>query len=203
MSVEDQPPSDGADMTAQTSDEAASFPSEKQFWKVPSPYGAPAAIETLSTIAAPLLGGFSITLAGVVMQASERFRFYSIALLLLVIAAVLLLTSVQCGFWARHYYMRPEEAITWWPDYESNLQRQKMLLSEQHKSYALFTRWSRRARHTYSFGIVVFLLGIMVTLIPVGTGWQSQVQWGAVFVAALAAVGELTWLTSASRRMPK
>ena len=201
MSLEDPPERDRPDMTAPTPAKTMSSASEGLFWKVPSPCGAPAAVETLSTIAAPLLAGFSITLAGVIIQASERFRFPGIALLLLVIAGVLLLSCVQCGFWARHYYMRPGDAIEWWPDYESNLHRRKMLVNEQRQSYARYKRWSKLARHTYSFGIVVFLLGIMVTLIPTGAGWQSKVQWGAVSVAALAAAGELIWLMSASRQM--
>ncbi len=172
-------------------------------WSVPSPYGAPAAVETLSTIAAPLLAGFSITLAGVIMQASERFRYSSIALLLLTISAILLLLCVQCGFWARHYYTRPEEASAWWPDYEESTERRRMLFEEQHRSYPLFRLWSARARRTYSFGIVVLLLGIMVSLMPTGAGWQTQVRWGAVIVVGLAALGELLWLASASQRTGK
>jgi hypothetical protein len=113
------------------------------------------------------------------MQASERFRFSSIALLLLTISTILLLLCVQCGFWARHHYTRPEEATAWWPDYEESAQRRRMLVEEQQRSYALFRRWSAWARRAYSFGVVVLLLGIM------------------------AALGELLWLASASQRTGK
>lgn len=138
-----------------------------------------------------------------IMQASERFRFSSITLLLLTISTVLLLLCVQCGFWARHHYMRPEEAAAWWPDYEDNVERRQMVFEEQKRSYVLFRHWSTRARRTYSFGIVVLFLGIMVALIPTGVGWQAQVRWGAVIVVGLAALGEVLWLASASRKIRK
>lgn len=201
MSLEAESSRDRAAATPGISLETAASPLEAHSWSVPSPYGAPAAVDSLSTIAAPLLGGFSITLAGVVIQASERFRFSSIALLLLTVAVVLLLLCVQCGFWARHYYTKPEEAIAWWPDYEANAERQQMLFTEQRRSYVLFKRWAARARRTYSFGIVALFLGIMMTLIPEGAGWQSRVRWGAVVVMGLAAAGELLWLASTSPRI--
>jgi hypothetical protein len=99
MKLEGESSPDRAEATPDISLETAASPLEPRSWSVPSPYGAPAAVDSLSTIAAPLLGGFSITLVGVVVQASEKFRFSSIALLLLTVAAVLLLLCVQCGFW--------------------------------------------------------------------------------------------------------
>jgi hypothetical protein len=201
MKLEGESSPDRAEATPDISLETAASPLEPRSWSVPSPYGAPAAVDSLSTIAAPLLGGFSITLVGVVVQASEKFRFSSIALLLLTVAAVLLLLCVQCGFWARHYYTRPDEATAWWPDYEGSAERQQMLFIEQRRSYLLFKRWSARARRAYSSGIVALFLGIMVTLVPDGVGWQSRVRWAAVVVMGLAAVGELLWLASMSRRM--
>ena len=168
---------------------------------VPSPYGAPAAVETLSTVAAPLLGGFSITLAGVVLQASDRFRYPGVALLLLAMAGALLLLCVQCGFWARHHYTTPEEASAWWPDYANSAARQQMVFLEQARSYVIFRRWSGRARRSYRYGIVTLLLGFMVTLMPRGAGFQETAQWAAVWVVGLAVAGELLWMASASPRL--
>jgi hypothetical protein len=101
--------------------ELASRPRES--WHVPSPYGAPAAVESLSTVAAPLLPGFSISVVCVILPGREQMRLFGLALLLLSIAAVLMLFCVQCGFWARHYYATPTEATQWWIDYESNIER--------------------------------------------------------------------------------
>jgi hypothetical protein len=168
---------------------------------VPSPYGAPAAAETLSTIAAPLLGGFSVALAGVVMQADEAFRFPGVALLLLSIATVLLLLCVQCGFWARHHFATPDQMIAWWRDYEASPQRQRMVVLEQRRSYDLYKRWAGRARRAYRYGILAFMAGIMVTLVPEGTGWQPRIRWAAVAVMGAAVVAEVLWMASASPRL--
>ena len=67
---------------------------------VPEHYGDPAALDALSSVAAPLLAGGTLALLGVVVQQPSSLRWPGLALLLLVVAAVMLVTAVQCGFWA-------------------------------------------------------------------------------------------------------
>lgn len=73
-------------------------------------------MELTTSIAAPLLAGFSITLVGVVAQASEHFRFPGTCVMFLALSAVLLLVCVQCGFWARQYLTTPSETKNWYDD---------------------------------------------------------------------------------------
>lgn len=162
-------------------------------WTVPSPYGAPLAVQSLSTVAAPLLAGFSVTLAGVVMQATDKFRWPGLGLLLLAVAAVLLLFCVQCGFWARHELAFPEEVVQWWPDFRSSPDRRSRVAEEQRRRYQSYRQWADSARRAYNCAIVALLAGVAVTLIPVENGWDSVMRWCAAGVFGLAALGEIIW----------
>src|SRR5215471_10850919 len=68
-----------------------------------SSHGPARALESLSGIAAPLLAAASVTVIGVIVQQPSSLAWPSLALALLVLAAIALITSVQCGFWARHH----------------------------------------------------------------------------------------------------
>ena len=75
-----------------------SSPSFSHGWAVPAPSGAPAAVQSLSGVAAPLLAGFSVTMAMLVLQGSERLRYPEATLMLSALAVILMLTCLQCGF---------------------------------------------------------------------------------------------------------
>lgn len=170
-------------------------------WKVPSPYGAPDAVSSLSTVAAPLLAGFCITLEGVIMTAANEFRLAGLALLLLSSATVLLITCVQSGFWARHYFAAPDEIVRWWPDYEASEQRQQMVIAEQRDSYGTYLRWAARARRTYAVGIIALLFGIAAILVPEGRGATAFLRWMSALIVTLSALAEIVWwIRSKSRR---
>ncbi len=166
-------------------------------WAIPYPYGAASATDAMSTIAAPLLAGFSVTLSGVILQASSQFALPSVALLLLALSTALLLFCVQCGFWARNYFVLPTEAREWYDDYGSP-DRRSSVQQTQARLYSVYRIWARRARASYSYAIVALLLGFAISLVPLGTSdWQAIPQWAAVCVIALAAVVEFAWLMSA------
>jgi uncharacterized membrane protein YdbT with pleckstrin-like domain len=67
----------------------------------PSPYGAPAAIEMMGSVAAPLLAGFSLTLLILVITNSDAFRWPGLVLVAFAVSAVTLISVVQFTFWAR------------------------------------------------------------------------------------------------------
>jgi|tagenome__1003787_1003787.scaffolds.fasta_scaffold20702419_1 hypothetical protein len=169
-------------------------------WEVPAPYGAPFAIQSLSTVAAPLLAGFSVTLSGVILQAAGQFRWPGLTLLLLAIATVMLLFCVQCGFWARHEFVLPEEARQWWGDFASSPSRRDRVAEEQRRRYRSYRRWARSARVSYDSAIVALLAGMSVALAPVGGGGEAVLRWMAALAFLLAAAGEVVWAVSASRR---
>ena len=200
MTAQPEEANEGPHNSLSGQDRRTQLPHRKTGWTVPTPYGAPAATESLSTIAAPLLGGFSVAVASLVISASDKFRLFSISLLLLAVAFVLLVLCVQCGFWSRYYFVKPDEDVAWWPDYDSNVDRQAMVHSEQQEWYVLYRIWAARSRKTYSLGIVAFLLGLSMALVPSGTGWQAVVQWITVGIVGLAAIGEAIWVFASSKK---
>lgn len=72
-------------------------------WMPPSPYGAPAAIEMMGSVAAPLLAGFSLTLLILVITNPDAFRWPGLVLVAFAVSAVTLISVVQFTFWARSY----------------------------------------------------------------------------------------------------
>lgn len=169
-------------------------------WAKPSPFGAPNAVASLSGTAAPLLAGFSVTMATLVLQAPEKFRFAGATLLLLTSAIILLLTCVQCGFWARHYFASPDEAAPWFPDYESNLERREKVQEEQRGNYGSYRLWSNLARLTYAMGIVCVYSALAASIAPTDDSHDFRFKSAATLLLVLAAVGEIAWSLMAWRR---
>src|SRR4051794_3488923 len=84
-------------------------------------YGSVGAIESMSSVASPLLAGGAIALAGVVIQQADALLFPGITLTGLTIAAVTLILAVQFGFWARQFAVTPNEIAQWYPTMPADL----------------------------------------------------------------------------------
>jgi hypothetical protein len=171
--------------------------SEQKFpmntWPTPSPLGVAGAIETLSTIAAPLLAGFSFTLLVLVIQSPEKLRWPDVAAFGLTITGVLMITAVQCGFWARLYSAKPSEAIEWHPDFPTPEGR-KAVREDMWRHAQRFKTWSRRARVAYNSGIVVLFLAVSALLVPKTSFNKIPVmRWLVIVVPLLGATIELGW----------
>lgn len=179
-------------------------------WWRPTYLGSPSAVESMSTIAAPLLAGFSITLIGVLSQAPEKFRLLGPALVALTLAAALFIMSVQCGFWARQYLWSPGEAQAWHPagTEDPGHAGQAELVRAQRRAALGYQGWSRRAKTFYSHGLFALLFGLAAALVPHGgTASGSEHapwRWTAAGIAALVLLFEIFWVYGWrwSRRLP-
>lgn len=169
-------------------------------WAKPAPFGAPAAVQSLSGTAAPLLAGFCLTVLTLVLQGPGQFRYPGAMLLLLTSAIVLLLTCVQCGFWARQYFAAPDEAASWFPDFESSPERRDRVQEEQRSYYAAYLFWANLARLTYAMGIVAVYSALAASLVPTTDSPGSRLRVVAALVFTLAAVAEVAWTGYAWRR---
>jgi serine/threonine protein kinase len=130
---------------------------------------------TMSDIAAPLLTLAAITVISIILQGPGSLAQPSVALILLVIAAGALITSVQCGFYAKLYARTPAE-----PDHDTSAYDE-----------ARANVWVNRARRTYSLGIVLLWAGIAVALLPRD---GSPVRLAATAVAGAMALLEVAWI---------
>jgi hypothetical protein len=166
------------------------------FWVTPILYGEAEALNSMGTIAAPLLAGFS--LAAVVLTVTIKpsdARWPDAALLLFMLAAVVFVTSVQAMFWARQYQANPSEILAWWPDAERS-ERLERLRDEQKWHAAGFRMWANRARAAYGVGLLCLLAALTILAVPPEShGQGSALRWVAVAVGGAAFIAESIWIT--------
>lgn len=164
-------------------------------WRVPTPYGYPAAVSAAGSVAAPLLAGFAIALIGIVLQVGNNTRAPGLTLALLGAAVVALLASVQCAFLARLYDINPTELAAWWPDHAEPA-RAEQLVKEQAYHSAMHRTWSAYFRRSYNLGVLLLLAAIGVMLMPPGSSHHETERWVACGLVALGFCGELAWLVA-------
>jgi hypothetical protein len=170
-------------------------PPEDVEWEMPGPLGRPESIQTAGGVAAPLLAGFSLTIATVLLpsisDAKRTFgRWGDLTLGLLLAAAILLVMAVQCAMTARGFQVTPDELLTWWgrpagPPSAAMLANQKEH-ARKNKRWASHTRW------TYNLGILLLLAALPLTILPPG-----DIPTGRWVVASVAAAGflvEVVWV---------
>lgn len=159
-------------------------------WDAPFPYGFPAAIDSMGSVAAPLLAGFAVTVATLILTNPDVPRWPNPTLALLLVAAFLLGASVQFTFRARLFAVTPADIEVWWP--EPDEWQVRRMRQEQRYHRARYRVWSHRGRVAYNAGIVSFLVGITCTLIP--HGQVSDGRLAVIALAALAAAAEAVWV---------
>jgi hypothetical protein len=166
-------------------------------WQKPAPLGTGQAMDTATSVAAPLLAGFSVATIGVIASNSDKFRWPGVSLLALTAAAVFLVASLQFGFHARQHLYSPADVSDWWPNEDRTAARDGRLQREQHEDFRRWRWWVKWARRTYDAGIVTLAVGVAAALVPrSGSGFQEGCQWAAAGVAAAGAVGEAVWIAT-------
>jgi len=128
----------------------------------------------MSAIAAPLLAGFSLTLAGAIASSSQSFRWPGIDLVPLVLAIVLFVACIQFGFHARMHLYSAADVRDWRPDVfewiaarpQASQPFSDALKAQQADDYQRWNRWETRARLAYNLAIVVLAAGVALTMAP-------------------------------------
>jgi len=128
-------------------------------------------VNSVGTVALPLLAGFSITAVVVVSEDPTNFRWPGATTLVLAFAAVVLIVAVQCSYHA-HVYLSKHD-----PDHKKGV------------------TWAKRTRGFYDAGLLALILGLALIVAPHGAiGIQGAFRWIAVALAVLAFIGEVIWL---------
>lgn len=199
-------------------------------------------IEVAGTTAAPLLAGFSFTLLVLVLptidarrtttvvagravsSGSEAFsRYPTQAALLLLLAGLLLIASVQAALAVKRHGLTPGELAEWFPEHvrpqppASDDERTRlkwdlpglpaMQVSErwyaglvrryQRQETAKALWWATVTRYAYHLGILALLAGLALLVVPPageGGGWR----WALFAVAAAGVAGEALWIVAVS-----
>jgi hypothetical protein len=170
-------------------------------WRKPAPLGYGNAIDSVGSVASPLLAGFSLASVIVVSDDAEKFRWPGAVILALAIAAAALITAVQCAYNARQYLWSSEEVRQWWPDMEEGSDRERLLRAEQSEGFRRWGSWARWTRISYDCGILALLAGLAFALPPEhGTGTQDSLRWAASGVVFVVCASEAFWIVAVAWR---
>ena len=164
-------------------------------WRKPAPLSYGNAIDSVGSVASPLLAGFSLASVIVVAEDADHFRWPGAVALALGIAAVVLIGTVQCAFNARQYLWSASEVSDWWPEMEEDPKREEQLSAEQRLFFDRWKTWANWTRITYAYGIVALLAGLALALPPQhGSGIQNTLRWAACGIVFAACGGEVGWI---------
>jgi hypothetical protein len=184
--VADDPAATPATTRATTSNERLTH------WPVPGYYGSAEAVQMMGTVAAPLLAGFAITLATLVVTSASAVRWPGATMVVAALAAVMLLGSVQLTFWARQAVVTPSDMREWWDDADTVAGRGARV--REMRGFATVQHWyAGGARNLYDLGVVLLLAALALVLAPPSDARQAALRWLAVGVAGLAVLLEIGW----------
>jgi hypothetical protein len=205
------------------------------------------AIETAGTVAAPLLAGFSLTLLVLIVptfaeksttvrsgtsrmtSTSDAFSALpEVGAVLLLLAGLLLIASVQAAITARYHGHAPADLEQWYPEYFPEAAQGAVdppaavaalsgwdvegwpAVRTDTKWYAGWlrqyfyeegwraNRWAGASRHLYHAGVLALLLGLSALVTP-PAGAGGFWRWTLFAVAALGAALELAWIVGNSQ----
>lgn len=151
------------------------------------------AIESVSAVAAPLLAGGAVAMLGVVAADADKFRWPGPSILLLTLAAISLVASVQWGFRTRTFLYPPSGPEESHGSALSTDERE--FLAQQIREDLI--RWRRGMGLTalcYNLGLVAFGAGISLAVAPPAHAAQAGWRWVAFGMVALATVSEMLWM---------
>lgn len=169
-----------------------SHQSSRPDWPQPTDLGSMHALQSFTTVAAPLLAGFSLTIAAVVLTDADKLRWPGAAALAAIGGAVFLIAAVQFGGWARQHAVTPDDYRSWFDDADANGLR--LFVREMERQHAVYRIHKARAQLTYNIGIILLLLAIGVAVAPTAAeATQVGFRWIAAVIAWLAALVEALW----------
>ena len=172
---------------------------ESPKWRKPVPLAYGNAIDSIGSVASPLLAGFSLATIILVSSNAKSFRWPGAAILVLTIAAVTLIGTVQFAYNARQYLWSGADVLNWWPEMASSSELETLLRDEQAEAFHRWERWASWTRVAYSCGIIALVAGLALALPPKhGSGVQDSLRWIGAGVAFFACAGEASWIIAVS-----
>lgn len=174
-------------------DKPAEFP--KPVWTIPGTPGYPAAIENVGGVSAPLLAGFSAALVGLLLDSGTTvdLRWPEQAMLLFVLAVICFIGAIQTTIHARTNAVTPDEMKSWYE--ELSTCEWKHELVNEHKHYVdEHQKWCNITSILYRVGILAFLLGLTLIVVPQKDVVLTITRMAVISVAAIGFLSELLWI---------
>jgi hypothetical protein len=169
-------------------------------WRRFEPIGYGAGLVSFSSVAAPLLTGFSLTTIVELLGRSARGPYGDAAITAFAVAAGLLIFAIQAGLAASQLAPPVDQRAAQVPEAREHQEWMRRVREDQWRDANLAARLFRRTRYTYNLGILAFLVGLLCTLLP-GSGAWSPARIVAVAAVGLATAVELVIITGSPRRL--
>lgn len=170
-------------------------------WSRSKPLGFDQTVSALGGIAAPLLAGFSLATVVQLVTGSHvarHIRYPAAAITVFALAAVLLLYSLQFSALALGYRAAPQRRLDYFPEAADDEAVMATVRRRQWGEEEMWRIYSARAGVLYNVGLLAFLVGLLLVLIP-PEHWSAQ-RGIAVGLVSGAALLELIWALSNARR---
>lgn len=174
-------------------DKKREFP--QPIWAIPGMPGYPAALENIGGVSAPLLAGFSASLVGLLLDKDIAWGIWwpDQAMLLFVLTVICFIGVIQATIYARAYAATPDEMKSWYE--ELNNDKWKHELIEEHRRYINeHQKWSYISSALYRIGIVAFLTGLTLIVIPRDLDDFTVTRVMVIGIAAVGLIAELLWI---------
>ncbi|AZQ40648.1 hypothetical protein EJ357_28745 [Streptomyces cyaneochromogenes] len=126
--------------------------------------------------------------------ADDEFQWPGPILLLLVIAALALIASIQLAYHARLYLYSHDDLVSWLGPGHVEAFPKKLRL-QQAADQKIWARYQLRAVHAFNAGTMLLGLGIAAALVPPDCGEQPEWRWAAAVVVLIATVVDAVWVT--------
>lgn len=169
-------------------------------WSKPRPLGYSAAMDSVGTVASPLLAGFALASVVVISDDSGNFRWPGAGILALSVAAILFLGALEASFNARRFIWSAADVLDWWPEITPGSTDEDNLRAEQSEAFELWEKWVGWARRMYNGGVLALLVGLGSVLPPpLGPHMEAALRWAAAGVVFAAFIAELAWIIIGSR----
>jgi hypothetical protein len=150
--------------------------------------------EMVGGIAAPLLAGFSLTVIAQLVVGKDQPWLAGYAIALFASSAALLLNTLQFSATAISYAATPSERLDYNPEAASDSEIMHVIRSRQWEEMDLRTRYLKRARISYSAGLLAFLAGLGAIIVPHHSWPWPPGRLIGVVVIGCALLLEILWM---------
>lgn len=147
------------------------------------------AVDRVGTTAAPLLGGFGLTLIGLTATSGSEVRWPTPTLALLVASVLLLIGAVQASFNARAWFIPLDEFLTRLGATPAN--QQTIITGTYSQGLTKHAYWLGITRYAYNLGILFLLAGLTLVVIPHGA--ISTARYAVIALAGVGVIVEAVW----------
>jgi hypothetical protein len=169
-------------------------------WNRRTPINYPKQIEMAGGIAAPLLAGFSLTTVAQLVIGKDHPWLSEWAIALFAISATLLVYAMQFSATAIGLAATPSDRLDYNPETAFDSEILRIIRERQWEEMELRAEYTRRTKYCYNAGLLAFLSGLGLILVP-HHAWPWP--WGRFFgvlVVGVSIIIELFWTMSDAER---